>query len=392
MTGSVVTFSNRLPPDTAPNALTHAVEAMRAAGSAFGDLTESNPTTAGFDYPADLLAPLADARALRYEPHPLGLRTAREAVAGEFARRGAAVDPAHIVLSASSSETYSWLFKLLCSPGDGVLVPRPSYPLFEHLTRLEGVRTTSYELEYHGRWQTDFDAIESAPSNTRALLIVSPNNPTGTYVSRADLDRLLQYCSSRNWALIADEVFVDYPLETTAPVTDVATHAGVLAFTLGGASKSLGLPQVKLGWTLVGGPPARRDAALAALELIADSYLSVSTPVQVAAPVLLERGAAVRGRIQERIRRNLARARTVVAAHPSCEVLPVEGGWTAVVRLPATRDEETVALELLQRHRVLVHPGYYYDLPKGTYVVVSLLPREEVFAAGFERLVAAADS
>jgi alanine-synthesizing transaminase len=387
-----VRFSNRLPTDAAPNALTRAVEVLRAEGIAFADLTESNPTIAGLPYPDDLLAALSDARGLRYEPHPLGLRSAREAVARDFGRRGASVDPAHIVLSASTSEAYSWLFKLLCSPGERVLVPQPSYPLFEHLTRLEGVATSSYGLEYHGRWEIDLERIRCAPRDTRAVLLVSPNNPTGSFVSRQELTEVTRCCRDRGWALVADEVFADYPLDAADPITDVAARADVLAFTLGGASKSLGLPQVKLGWMLAGGPPTERDAALTALELIADSFLSVGTPVQVAASGLLDRASAVRAAIHDRIRRNLARARAIVRTHPACELLRVEGGWSAVVRLPATRDEETLVHDLLRHHRVLVHPGYYFDLPRGSFAVISLLTREEIFADAFARLVSFADS
>lgn len=387
-----MTFSNRLPPDAGANALTHAVHALQAQGTPFADLTEANPTVAGIAYPADLLAPLSDARALRYEPQPLGLWSARQAVAGDFARRGASVDPAHVVLSASTSEAYTWLFKLLCSPGERVLVPQPSYPLFEHLTRLEGVGAVAYGLEYHGRWEIDFDRIDTAPPDTRALLLVSPNNPTGSYVSRRELEQLVRYCRERRWALVIDEVFADYPLEAREPVTDIAARSDVLAFTLGGASKSLGLPQVKLGWMVVGGPPAVRSAALGALELIADSFLSVGTPVQVAAPELLARGVSVRRAIHARLRRNLARARDIAGGHPACEVLRVEGGWSAIVRLPATRDEETFALELLHEHRILVHPGYYFDMPGGTFAVVSLLAREDVFGNSFDVMMSFADS
>lgn len=385
-------FSNRLPPDASANALSRAVRELQAAGTSIVDLTESNPTRADLPYPADLLAPLADGRALRYEPHPLGLWSAREAVALDFARRGASVDPAHVVLSASTSEAYSWVFKLLCSPGDRVLVPQPSYPLLEHLTRLEGVETFVYGLEYHLRWEIDVDRVEAAPPGTRALLAVSPNNPTGSYVSRREIERLTRFCGERGCALVVDEVFADYPLEAPDAVTDVAVRADVLSFTLGGASKTLGLPQVKLGWTLVGGPPAERSAALAALELIADSFLSVGTPVQVAVPELLRRAAPVRQAIHERLHRNLARARAIARAHPACEVLRVEGGWSAIVRLPATRDEDSVVLDLLQTHHILVHPGYYFDMPRGTYVVVSLLPPEQVFADAFEKVAAVADS
>jgi aspartate/methionine/tyrosine aminotransferase len=371
-------FSRRLPADAEVNALTRAMAALTARGTPYIDLTESNPTRVGLAYPPDLLRPLADARALRYDPQPLGLAPAREAVAGEAARRGVHVDPAHVVLTASTSEAYSWIFKLLCDPGDSVLVPRPSYPLFEHLARLEDVRLVPYALDYHGRWEIDVESMASAPAGTRAVLIVSPNNPTGSFASGEELARLADLCRDRGWALVADEVFADYVLEARGqPVTDVAAQAhlaGALSFTLGGASKSLGLPQLKLGWIVAGGPPALRDAALAHLELIADTYLSVGTAVQVAAPALLREGALIRQRIQERIASNLRRARHLAAAFPACDILPVEGGWSAVVRVPATRSEERLVLDLLDRERVLVHPGYFFDFPHEAYLVVSLLP------------------
>jgi aspartate/methionine/tyrosine aminotransferase len=379
-------FSQRLPPHADTNAISAAIAAVAADG-AFVDLTESNPTRVGFDYRSGLLAGLGGQAGLTYEPAPLGLPEARAAVAADARRRGVHVDPAHVVLSASSSESYAWLFKLLCDPGDAVLVPRPSYPLFEHLTRLEAVRAVPYDLEYHRRWQIDFSSIVAAPAATRAVLVVSPNNPTGSYLDLVELERLVAICRERDWALIADEVFADYPLDATSPVTDVAARAGVLAFSLGGASKALGLPQVKLGWMVAGGPPAQRDAALAALELIADTYLSVSTPVQQAAAGLLRGGAAIRGQIQSRIAHNLARARTLADAHPACELLRVEGGWSAVVRVPATRGEEALVLDLLEERRVLVHPGYFFDFPREAFVVVSLLPEEDSFATGFAAML-----
>lgn len=385
-------MSSRLPPHGAPNALTRALDDLRACRTPVADLTASNPTTAGFVYPEDLLAPLADVRGLTYEPHPLGLLSAREAVARDAGRRGAAVDPGHVVLSASTSEAYSWLFKLLCSPGDGVLMPRPSYPLFEHLTRLEAVRASTYDLEYHGRWEIDFDTVAAAPAGTRALLLVSPNNPTGSYVSRRELERLVEVCRDRSWALVVDEVFADYRLDAADPVTDVATHADVLSFTLGGASKSLGLPQVKLGWMVVGGRPDERAAALAALEFIADSFLSVGTPIQVAAPDLLKRGEVIRRQIQQRLEGNLQRARSIIASHPACELLRVDGGWSAIVRIPATHGEEAFVLDLLHQEHVLVHPGYFFDMPREAFIVVSLLPPGTVFDDAFTRVVKLADS
>ena len=385
-------FSKRLPAHAEVNALSRTVAALRAAGTPIVDLTESNPTKAGFPYPLDLLTALADGRALDYDPQPCGLRSAREAVAADYARRGVAVDPAHVVLSASTSEAYSWMFKLLCNPDEGVLVPQPSYPLFEHLTRLEAVRTVPYLLEYHGRWEIDVESLAAAPPDTRVLLLVSPNNPTGSYVSVREVERLTAMCRDRQWAIVADEVFAEYTLDAQAPATELVRDADVLSFTLGGASKSLGLPQVKLAWMLAGGPPHMRDAALAALELIADTFLSVSTPVQVAAPDLFRRAAEVRRGIHDRVTHNLGRAREVARRYRSCDLLRTEGGWSAVVRVPATRGEEALVLDLVQREHVLVHPGFFFDFPHEAFVVVSLLPPEEVFAEAFDRVLRFASS
>ena len=380
-------FLRRLPPHAEPNALSRAIVALRAEGTPIADLTETNPTCAAIPYPDGLLASLADARALRYEPHPFGLPSARNAVAADQRRRGARVDPAQVVLTASTSEAYSWLFKLLCDPGEAVLVPRPSYPLFEHLTALEGIRAHPYALEYHGRWAIDVDSIAAAPQDVRAVLVVSPNNPTGSYLDDEELQRLSRLCRERRWALVADEVFADYALDAVHPLTDIAARSEVLSFTLAGLSKSVGLPQLKLGWCIAGGPQPERDAALAALELIADTYLSVGTPVQVAVPRLLDAGVSIRAAIQERIRRNLTTLRAAAGRYPACDVLRTEGGWSAVLRVPATRSEEQLALDLLSTERILVHPGYFFDFPREAYVVVSLLPPHDVFEDASARLL-----
>jgi hypothetical protein len=259
--------------------------------------------------------------------------------------------------------------------------------LFEHLTALECVRAHPYALEYHGRWAIDVDAIAAAPQDVRAVLVVSPNNPTGSYLDEDELQRLSSICRMRRWALVADEVFADYPLDAVHPLTDIAARSNVLSFTLAGLSKSVGLPQLKLGWCIVGGPTHERDAALAALELIADSYLSVGTPVQVAVPHLLDAGASIRAAIQERIRHNLATLRRVAGRYPACELLRTEGGWSAVLRVPATRSEEQLALDLLRTERILVHPGYFFDFPREAYVVVSLLPPPDPFDDAVARLL-----
>lgn len=394
-------LSSRLPPHGQTNAITQALDALVAEGADVVDLTASNPTAVGLVYPPALLQSLAAPEAAGYAPEALGLRTAREAVAADAMRRGARVHPDRVALSASSSESYSWLFKLFCEPGDVVLVPRPSYPLFEHLAALEHVRMAPYALSFHGRWDVDLAEVERGlDAGARMVVAVSPNNPTGSCLSAAEADALIALTARAGVPLVVDEVFADYLLDagpTGAPVapgaaTDVALradgHPGALVVTLGGLSKSVGLPQLKLGWMVFGGDAAAIDPARGGLELIADSFLSVSTPVQVAAPALLHDGAAVRAQIQNRIRTNLAALRATVAAHPSCDVLPVEGGWSAVLRVPATRTEEQLVLDLLHQEHVLVHPGYFFDFAHEAWLVVSLLPPPDVFAAAIARTLA----
>jgi aspartate/methionine/tyrosine aminotransferase len=261
-----------------------------------------------------------------------------------------------------------------------------------HLTQLEGVRTFPFDLEYDGTWEIDFATLQAAPQEARAIVIVTPNNPTGSYVSGREFERLLALCSDRGWALIADEVFADYPLEASAPLTDIAARADVPAFTLGGLSKTAGLPQLKLGWIVAGGPAAACTAALAALELIADSFLSVNTPVQVAARDLLEHGIAIRTQIHERVRANLAELRRAAKSFPACEVLKVGGGWSAVIRVPAMLTEEQLILELLNREGILVHPGYFFDFQREAFVIVSLLPPPHIFRDGVSRVLRFASS
>lgn len=387
-----MSFSTRVPARLDANALAQALAECRRSGTPYIDLTESNPTRAGFSYPVDLLAPLGDARGLAYRPEALGLLSAREAVSEDFSRRGLDMPPERLALTASTSEAYSLLFKLLCEPGDGVLVPQPSYPLFEHLTRLDAVRAVPYRLEYHGRWGIDVADVEaSLDGRTRALLLVNPNNPTGNYASADDLDRIADLCASRGIALISDEVFADYELQPDSVRRgQLSARTDVLGFTLGGLSKSVGLPQVKLGWIGVSGPRAAVAETMPRLELVCDTYLSVSTPVQLAAPELLRRGADVRRQIQERVRRNLTRCRELVARYPACTLLHAEGGWYAVVRVPALMPEEELMLRLLNEERVLVHPGYFFDFATESYLILSLLPPEAVFDAGVSRVLASA--
>lgn len=384
-------FSSRLPRELEPNRLTRAIHRARMEGRPIVDLTTSNPTSAGLQYPAHLLDALARPAASVYRPDPRGLESARSAVAGDYARRGISVASDRIVLTASTSEAYSLLFKLLCSPaGDAVLVPSPSYPLFDHLTRLDGVAPCPYRLEYHGRWTLDEASVDEAwTEHVRAVLAVSPNNPTGSMLSESELDWLSQRCAARDAALIVDEVFADYVF-TDAVASgfrrEEPTRAS-LTFRLGGLSKSAGLPQVKLGWIAVDGPETLVESALARLDLICDTYLSVSTPVQVAAPDLIAGGADVRGQIRSRVRGNDAALRAIAAGDPSVEVLRADGGWSAVLRVPATRPEEELALDLLERAGVVVHPGFFFDFPREAFLVVSLLPEPAAFADGARRIL-----
>jgi len=385
-----VKFSSRVPADQTINRLTSAIEQRRAADSPFIDLTGTNPTRAGFAYPPRLLDALADVRGLEYAPHPFGILEARQAVADDYARRGIGVPADRIVLTASTSEAYSLLFKVLCDPGDEVLTPRPSYPLFEQLTMLDGVVMAPYELEYHDRWSIDLESVNAAMSpRARAILLVNPNNPTGSYSTAHEVDSICASCARSGAALIVDEVFGEYDLEASGAGgrRHVADRDDVLTFTLGGLSKSIGLPQVKLGWMVVAGPPDEIQRALVRLELACDAYLSVSTPVQLAARELLTEGAAVRRQIQERIASNYQRIAARISAVPACRLLRTEGGWSAVLQVPAIAPEEDLVLDLLEAANVLVHPGYFFDFSREAFLVLSLLGPEDALLEGISRIV-----
>jgi hypothetical protein len=359
-------------------------EALRA-GRVLLDLTESNPTRADLPALPQAIAALGHPDAAHYRPEPFGLRSAREAVAQYMASLGQRVAPERIALSASTSEAYAFLFKLLCDPGDEVLVPAPSYPLFEHLARLEGVRARSYPLAYDGRWHVQLELLRRARGpRTRAIIAVHPNNPTGSYLKRDELAAL----SRIGLPIVSDEVFAAYPLCDDADRAPSALAAqDALVFSLHGLSKLAGLPQLKLAWTCVGGPAALADEACARLELIADSFLSVSTPVQLALPAILDAHGTTVTAIRARLRRNLEQLRA--QAHgTAATVLHVEGGWYAVVRLPELMDDEAWAVDLLRAADVLVQPGYFYDFDGGPCVVLSLITPEAVFEEGIARAVA----
>jgi alanine-synthesizing transaminase len=380
-------FSSRTLFDLRPNRLSLLREAKRRNGVPVLDLTESNPTRVGLPYPDDLLLALADPLALRYEPLAQGSVRAREAVTNDHARRGLHVEPEHLVLTASTSEAYAFLFKLLCDPGDAILVPHPGYPLFDFLAGLESVRVDAYPMEYDRGWRIDVGALrERVTTHTRAVVLVSPNNPTGTFLKKGERAEIERLCAERGIALVSDEVFADFALRHVPDRAEsLAIDGPALAFALGGLSKSCGLPQVKLGWIAVSGPAGLRSEALRRLEVVADTFLSVSTPVQVAAPRLLAGLPELQSRIRERIASNYAWLVARTAAPSPATLLESEGGWSAVLRVPATLSEEERVTYLLEERDVLVHPGYFFDFPSEAYLVLSLLPEPGVFAEGVER-------
>jgi aspartate/methionine/tyrosine aminotransferase len=315
---------------------------------------------------------------------------ARDAVSAYYTARGLRVAPAHVLLTASTSEAYCYLFKLLTDPGGEVLVPSPSYPLFEFLADMESVAVRPYPLEYHGAWRIDIAALEAALTpRTRAIILVNPNNPTGSYVKRAELGMLTSLCAARGIALISDEVFADYALtEDPERVSSLAGVEECLAFSMSGLSKVAGLPQMKLGWIVAAGPPALRSEALEKLEWIADTYLSVSTPVQCAAPALLAAAETVQRQIRERSAANLAFARAALD-DSAANILAVEGGWYITLQVPRIRSEEEWTLRLLEHDGVLVQPGFFYDFESEAFLVVSLLTAPGIFREGLPRIAAA---
>ncbi len=377
------------------NRLARALDERRRAGGDILDLTESNPTRCGFDYPqVEILAALGDPRSLEYHPDPRGLLEARKAVAAYYAERGAAVDPQQIFLTGSTSEAYSYVFRLLGNAGDAILAPAPSYPLFDFLARLNDLELESYRLVYDHEWRVDLAALEAAsPGRVGALLGVHPNNPTGSFVRARELEALVAYCRRHGLALVADEVFADYAHAPDVPAHPsgprVPTHAAenrVLTFTLSGLSKISALPQMKLAWLVVSGPEEARRRAMARLEVIADTYLSVSAPLALALPKLLDLRRAMQPQVLARVLENLRRLDAELAREAPLGRLHVEGGWYAVLRLPATRSDEEWALELLREDGVYVHPGHFFDFAADGHLVVSLLPRPEIFAEALGRL------
>jgi alanine-synthesizing transaminase len=381
-------FSRRTDWDLASNRLTLAHQEALRSGHKILDLTISNPTRIGIDYNESvILDALKNSKALDYDPQPKGLRSARESVAEYYSCGSVRPDPENIILTTGTSEGYSFIFRLLCNSGDEILVPKPSYPLFDFLADLEDVRLVPYALIYDHGWQIDFHSLQQACNEkSRAIVLVNPNNPTSSFISAQEKTQLNAFCAEHDLALIVDEVFLDYALDSTQKSSFV-TNADVLTFTLSGVSKVSALPQMKLAWIVASGPGAKVNAALQRLELIADTYLSMNAPVQFAAPVLLEQRRSIQPQLMQRIRVNLAELDRQLAGQRSCSRLEIQGGWYAVLRIPATRSDEDFAIELLRSHSVFVHPGHFYDFSNDGYLVLSLIVPEREFCEGVSKLV-----
>jgi alanine-synthesizing transaminase len=385
-------FSARTGWDVAESSYAAAVREARASGWRIYDLTVSNPTRCGFSYDPDaLLRPLSDARALVYDPDPRGMRGAREAVAGYYAGHRAAVSPDDLILTTSTSEGYSFLFRLLCDVGDEVLVPQPSYPLFDFLATLDDVRLRPYPLFYDHGWWIDFDRLEAEIGpRTRAVLVVHPNNPTGHWTGPGERERLEELCARHGLALIVDEVFLDYPLDAAGslPHSFARGPHPVLTFVLSGLSKICGLPQMKAAWVAALGPDRVRADALARLEIVADTFLSMNAPVQLAMPAWIAGRGVIQAEILERARGNLAvLERLATESGDGFEALRVDAGWSVVLSLAGCVGERECAERLVRERGVLVHPGGFYEMAEAQRVVVSLIGRAGEFEGGIRAAI-----
>jgi aspartate/methionine/tyrosine aminotransferase len=380
-------FASRTDWNLKPNRLSAALARHKSNGRKLLDLTASNPTECGFHYDAAaIIRALCNPASLQYHPDPRGLRVARQAVSDYYAARGTQVTADDLILTVSTSEAYSYVFRLLCDPGDELLIPTPSYPLFDFLADVNDVKLVRYSLFYDHGWHIDLHALEQAITpRTRSVIVVHPNNPTGHYTKTNEITALNAICSGRQMAIIADEVFLDFSL-AGAPEQSFTANAEVLTFTMSGISKISGLPQMKFAWLAVNGPEYLRREALTRLELIADTYLSMNAPIQLAAPALLQQSAALQQQLMARVRKNLAQLDAQLSGQRDLSRLEVEGGWYAVLRVPATRSDEDLAIELLENHDVFVHPGHFYDFPGDGYLVVSLITPEQEFQEGLSRI------
>jgi alanine-synthesizing transaminase len=383
-------FAKRTNWNLARNRLSQAIEEHRASGKPIIDLTVSNPTACGFAYDSEkILAALCEPRALNYTPDPKGLPVARQAIAQYYVERGTTISAEDLILTTSTSEAYSYVFRLLCEPDDELLIPAPSYPLFGFLADIQDVKLVPYPLVYDHGWQIDFHSLERAiTKRSKGVIVVHPNNPTGQFVKAHEAKRLNEICASREVAIIADEVFLDFALGEDRPASFAANHAA-LTFTLSGLSKIAGLPQMKLAWVITSGPETQKGEALERLEVIADTFLSPNAPVQWATPVFLTQRGALQKQLMSRVRANLAELDRQLAGHKNCSRLEVEGGWYAVLRVPAVQSDEDLAIRLLQEKNVYLHPGHFFDFAGDGYLVVSLIAREDEFIEGVSQVLSA---
>jgi alanine-synthesizing transaminase len=383
-------FSDRTSWKLTRNRLTEALEEVRSSGTRVLDLTLSNPTRAGLQYDeVRILQALASPQAMDYDPQPKGLSGPRAAVAAYYRTLPGIqqFDSERLILTTSTSEGYSFVFRLLCNPGDELLVPKPSYPLFEFLADLQDVKLVPYPLIYDHGWQMDFPSLEKAVTKrTCGVVVVHPNNPTGSYVHADERETLNGFCREHQIAIIADEVFLDYAHDGESE-RSFAANEDVLTFTLSGVSKISALPQMKVAWVATSGPAAEIEEALARLEVISDTYLSMNAPMQGALPALLAQRKSIQQQLLNRVRNNLAETDRQLAAQKTCQRLSVEAGWYAVLRVPVTQTDEELAIGLLRRKSVLVHPGHFYDFPSDGYLVLSLITPQAEFAEALQRLL-----
>lgn len=385
---SSFSFSRRTDWELASNQLNTELELLRSKKVPIIDLTESNPTRCGFSYPSQIVTALNNADNLKYAADSKGMRQAREQVAGYYAAQSSRVDPESIILTSSTSEAYAFLLRLLVNPDERVLVAKPSYPLFQYLIELSDAQYDFYPLVFDGRWKIDLQALEDAITpTTRVLILVNPNNPTGSYISKEELKAINVLCRKYHLGIISDEVFFDYRIDDNAnDAVSLVNNADVPTFVLGGLSKSLGLPQMKLSWIIASGPKQETAEALQRLDMIADTFLSVNTPVQNALTAWFSLRANIQGQILERVRCN---HQIIVdfAGKYGFFCLLAQGGWYVVLRMPSVKHEEEWVLNALQAHHVLVHPGYFFDFPQEGHIVISLLPESDPFAEGLKRIL-----
>jgi len=384
-----LSFSQRTDWPLASNQFSNELNDLRNDNVSLLDLTESNPTNCGFSYlKNDIIAPLAEDANLCYTPTPRGNLQTREAICRYYEEKGLNVAPEQIFLTASTSEAYSYIFRLLVDPGEGVLFPFPSYPLFSFLGDLNDVRIDTYPLVYQKLWSIDLQGMHCAICNdTKAIVLVNPNNPTGSFIRRKELEEINILCRKQNISLVCDEVFSDFVFEQADDQVSLVNNDQVLTFVLGGISKTLGLPQMKLSWIIVNGPQNLVKASSERLEVIADTYLSVNTPTQNAFPLWLSHRKTIQTEINNRIKHNLDFLKEHVNNVDACELLTADGGWYAVIMIPDRLSEEQWILTFLKKDHVVVHPGYFFDFPEETYIVISLLPEAGTFQEGIKRVI-----